>query len=207
MGAAAASLLLIVTVWEARRAVAPPPAMSTAAPSIQPAEPLAPKSSAPEHLAPPQTTPTAEARILQLAAVTPPQYAALPTRSNEDADAAAFNQAMSRYSAAQYGDAARGLRTLTGRSPGLGHAQFFLGISELMTGDVAAARAALQRAAASDEQPFADESHFYLAKAALRAGNLIEAERQLKISVDREAGPPGDASRLLKELRALPRER
>jgi hypothetical protein len=110
---------------------------------------------------------------------------------------------MSRYGEGRYDEAANGLRSLTVRSPRLGHAQFFLGISELMTGNAPGARAALQRAAASGEQPYADESHFYLAKAALRAGNIAEAERELKIAVNREAGPAGEAARLLKELRSL----
>jgi predicted Zn-dependent protease len=136
-----------------------------------------------------------------LAAITPPRYAALTTRSAEDADASAFNAAMSRYSAGRYADAVRTLRPVAGRSPGLGHVQFFLGVSELMVGNAPAARSALQRAAASPEQPYADESHFYLAKAALRAGNRQEAQRELKIAVDREAGPPGEAARLLKLLR------
>ena len=49
--------------------------------------------------------------------------------------------------------------------------------------------------------PYADEAHFYLAKVALRAGDLTTAARELEIAVDREAGPDGDAARLLAELR------
>jgi tetratricopeptide (TPR) repeat protein len=212
MGAIAASLLLTLTIWEARRVVGPPLVPSAVAPSVKPGA-LPPAAPAPESPAlespapatPSQPLPTAGDRIAQMAAIVPPRYVSLPTRSAEDADAAAFSAAMSRYSAGRYADAARRLRAASANSPGSGHVQFFLGISELMIGNAPAARAALRRAAASGEQPYADESHFYLAKSALRAGNRQEAERELKIAVDLDAGPPGEAARLLKELPSFPR--
>jgi len=71
----------------------------------------------------------------------------------------------------------------------------------LMSGNVARARGALQRSAEAGVSPYSDEAHFYLAKAALRAGDLTTAARELEIAVDREAGPDGDAARLLAELR------
>ena len=49
--------------------------------------------------------------------------------------------------------------------------------------------------------PYADEAHFYLAKAALKAGDLTSATRELQIAVEREAGPDGDAAKLLAEVR------
>ncbi len=67
------------------------------------------------------------------------------------------------------------------------------------------ARSALQRSADSRVNPYADEAHFYLAKVALRAGDLRTAARELEIAVEREAGPEGDAAKLLAELRAVGR--
>ncbi len=71
-----------------------------------------------------------------------------------------------------------------------------------MADNVSRARAALQRSAESGVNPYADEAHFYLAKAALRAGDLTTAARELEIAVEREAGPEGEAAKLLAELRA-----
>ena len=49
--------------------------------------------------------------------------------------------------------------------------------------------------------PYADEARIYLAKAALKAGDLTSATRELQIAVEREAGPEGDAAKLLAEVR------
>ena len=54
---------------------------------------------------------------------------------------------------------------------------------------------------ASGVQPYADEAHFYLAKAALAAADVDTAKRELALAVDREAGPEGEAARLLAQLR------
>ena len=112
---------------------------------------------------------------------------------------------MTHYSAGRHRRAADGLQTLADRAPAAAHVQFFLGISELMTGNVARARGALQRTAESGVSPYADEAHFYLAKAALRAGDLTTGVRELQIAVEREAGPEGDAAKLLAELRRVRR--
>jgi predicted Zn-dependent protease len=139
-------------------------------------------------------------RLAKWAAVTPPQYLALTTRSERDADAEAFDAAMVHYSAGRYRQAADGLHPLAARTPDAAHVQFFLGISQLMTGKLAEARGALQRSADTGVTPYSDEAHFYLAKAALRAGDLDAARRELTIAVDREAGPLGQAARMLADI-------
>jgi hypothetical protein len=178
------------------------PAMS-AAPATQTAAQapvLAPDPAVSNHA-------SAPGRLERWAAVTPPQYVALTTRSaqDEDEDARTFNEAMTHYSAGRHRQAAEGLQTLADRAPAAAHVQFFLGISELMGGNVARARGALQRSAESGVSPYADEAHFYLAKVALRAGDLTTGARELQIAVEREAGPEGDAARLLAELRRVGR--
>jgi TolA-binding protein len=148
-------------------------------------------------------------RLERWAAVTPPQYVALTTRSGQDEgadeNARVFDEAMAHYSAGRYGQASEGLQALADRAPGAAHVQFFLGMAELMSSNVARARGAFERCAASGVSPYADEAHFYLAKAALRAGDLTAATRELQIAVEREAGPEGEAAKLLAELRRLVR--
>jgi len=102
---------------------------------------------------------------------------------------------------AELGDrAADGLGALAEQVPDVAHVHFFLGISELMSDNVSRARGALQRSADSGVNPYADEAHFYLAKVAIRTGDLTTAARELQIAVERDAGPDGDAARLLAEV-------
>ena len=147
---------------------------------------------------------TAQARLERWAAVVPPQYVALTTRAGqeaEDQDARMFDEAMTHYSARRYSQAAERLQALNDRSP-LAHVQFFLGISELMSGEEGRAGVALQLCASQRTSPYSDEAHFYLAKLALRGGDWTAAVRHLEITVEREAGPTGEAARLLLEIKA-----
>jgi TolA-binding protein len=216
--AAAATLVvsagLSVVVWRDRTPIdVRPDATPTgeAQAALPPAVPRAPleeaPAPAPQPAAPPP--PSTQGRLERWAAVTPPQYVALTTRSgqdqSEDEDTRTFNEAMAHYSAGRHRRAADALQPLADRAPAAAHVQFFLGISELMSGNVARARGALQRTAESGVSPYADEAHFYLAKAALRAGDLTTGVRELQIAVEREAGPEGDAAKLLAELRRVGR--
>ena len=117
-----------------------------------------------------------------------------------------FDEAMTHYSARRYSQAAARLQALNDRSP-LAQVQFFLGISELMSGEERRAGVALQLCAAQRTSPYSDEAHFYLAKLALRAGgsDLTAAVRHLEITVERGAGPTGEAARLLEEIKHVRR--
>jgi TolA-binding protein len=181
---------------------APQPQIAPSVPEAQARVPVADPAASPK---PPST----QGRLERWAVVSPPQYVALTSRSGqdpqEDENVRKFDEAMAHYSARRYRPAADGLQALADRAPAAAHVQFFLGISELMSGNVARARGALQRAAESGVSPYADEAHFYLAKAALRAGDLTAAARELQLAVEREAGPEGEAAKLLAELRRVAR--
>lgn len=173
------------------------------------ATPAPTPSPAPQHAIPSAARESIEGRLERWAAVVPPQYVSLTTRSGQDeeADKAArrFDEAMSHYSAGRYRQAADSLQLIAAGAPEAAHVHFFLGISELMSGNVARARGALQRSADAGASPYSDEAHFYLAKAALRAGDLTTAAQALEIAVEREAGPGGEAARLLAEVRKVGR--
>jgi predicted Zn-dependent protease len=140
-----------------------------------------------------------------LAIVVPPPYVPLQTRGSSNTRAQSFAAAMTRYSAKDFAGAAEQLQPLAEGAPDAAHVQFFLGISQLMSGKPAAAIESLDRAAASGTAPFADEAHFYLAKAAMQTRDLARAERELTIAVEREAGPAGEAVELLRDLKKIPR--
>jgi TolA-binding protein len=213
--AAAATLVitmgLSVMVWRRQ----PPADVSTEMPATADAPaaaqrvPPAPvvQAPAPAPVAAPTPRPDTQGRLERWAAVVPPQYVALTTRSGSDqasdSNSQTFDEAMTHYAAGRHRQAADSLQVLADRAPTAAHVHFFLGISELMSGNVARARGALQRSADAGVTPYSDEAHFYLAKAALRAGDLTAAARELEIAVDREAGPDGDAARLLAELKRV----
>jgi TolA-binding protein len=127
------------------------------------------------------------------------------TRSQDNPDMTAFAAAMTHYSAGRYADAARGLRAIVEHAPEMAQAQFFLGVSELMTGHPREAHAALDQTVASGVSPYSDEAHFYLAKADLREKNVTAARKELMLAVDLEAGPGGEAARLLEALNQFER--
>jgi TolA-binding protein len=228
--AVAATVLLAVMLWQRRtvpEAEAPPviaretdpstarptPAPTPAPPQSQPDRPnqanpnqATPATSPATPRSEPGTAPVRPARDLgTLALFTPPPYLPLQTRGTGDTATQTFAAAMTHYNAKEYQAAADGLRTVTEAQPDAAHAQFFLGISLLALDKPAEARQALDRAVASGKAPFSDEAHFYLAKAALKERDLPRAERELKLAVEREAGPAGEAAKLLREVSALSR--
>lgn len=145
--------------------------------------------------------------IASLAIVVPPPYVAVPVRSDDTADAVATQQAfaaaMARYRAQDYRGAADRLRAVVATQRDMTAAPFFLGIAELMLRRPAPATRALQRVADSGATPFADEAHFYLAKAALQREDLATAERELAHAVAADAGPGDEARTLLQQVRSL----
>ena len=97
----------------------------------------------------------------------PPRYVPLAVRSGEAPPAGSFDAAMAHYVAGRHREAAAALGALSKATPADPGIAFFWGISELAVGRPAAAREGLTRAIAADVQPYADEAHFYLAKAYL----------------------------------------
>lgn len=206
--ALAAMLIVGVVLWRLPQAgpeVVNRPQPEAAAPPAPTSVAPVPPAPAAQPAAPQAATPSREERIAALARFTPPPYVALTTRSDAGAQAQAFESAMTHYTRGDYKAAARGLAALVDAAPDLTHARFFLGISELLQRDTARARDALQQTAASGVTPYAEEAHFYLGKAALQAGDVDAARRELRLAAELEAGPQGEAARVLRELDALRR--
>lgn len=202
--AAAAAILIGGVLWI--RAIAPTPQHPEVTRNATPSPEPRPTPPAPQPPPPSSAQQLAQARIdriARLAIVVAPPYVSVPVRAESDATARAFDAAMSRYRAQDWSGAADRLRALVATAPGTVSAQFFLGITELMQQQPARAEAPLRRAASSNVTPFADEAHFYLAKAALQRGDLAAAERELAQAVARDAGPDNEARTLLDEVRAL----
>ena len=208
--ALAAGLVAAVGFWW-RGGVAPAPdappvaAGPVSAPNRAPvpASPTTPPGN------PPSTAdaagPSRAAVLTQLALVVPPRYVPLAVRGGEAPAAGSFDAAMAHYVAGRHREAAAALRALAEDSPADPGIAFFRGVSELVIGRPGAAREALTRAVSADLQPYADEAHFYLAKAYLAEGAVDQARAELRYAAAHDAGPEGEATRLLAALDRLPR--
>jgi TolA-binding protein len=203
----AAAAMLVVSVVVLSRM--PRPAEPEPGVRLQPATPANPSVAAPAPATAPSPTTNAAGdlneQLTRMATFTPPPYVSLTTRSQEDADARAFEDAMVHYSAARYGEAARRLAAVASRAPRATHVVFYLGISQLMAGDVDSARESLARTIRANDAPYSDEARFYLGKAEIRARDLGAARSTLEAAVKRAAGPRGEAARLIEEIAAIQR--
>jgi TolA-binding protein len=163
-------------------------------------------TTAPTPVAPPATPAPGRRELLgQLALVVPPRYVPLAVRG-ASAPAGTFDAAMEHYVAGRYAEAATALKTLSASHADDPGVQFFLGVSALATGRTAIGRQALERVVTLDVQPYADEAHFYLGKAAIASGDLAAATRELTLAEGKAAGPEGEATRILAAIARLPAE-
>jgi tetratricopeptide (TPR) repeat protein len=208
--ALAAGLVAAVGLWW-RDGVAPapdaPPVAAGPVSAPNPAPVPAPPTTQPGN--PPSTAPgerpSRAAVLTQLALVVPPRYVPLAVRGGDAPAAGSFDAAMAHYVAGRHREAAAALRALGEDSPADPGIAFFWGVSELVIGRPAVAREALTRAVSADIQPYADEAHFYLAKAYLAEGAVDQARTELRYAAAHDAGPEGEAPRLLAALDRLPR--
>lgn len=145
------------------------------------------------------------AALAALAAVQPPPYAPPVLRGAVDEAERRFRDAMRLYVRKDYGGARTGLRAAAELDRERPDIAFFLGICELLTGEPVAAVAALRRTIASDESPYLEDAHFYLAKAHVRRGELTAAVSELAATVRLRGERELEARELLDKLEAFRR--
>lgn len=213
LGLALAAGLVAAVGWWWQGGLGPTPAPPTVAvgPSATPGPTPAPSpapSPVPAPAAPtvpaPVEAPTRRTVLAQLALVVAPRYVPIAVRG-EALPAGSFDAAMAHYVAGRHREAAAALKTLSAAQPADPGIAFFWGVSELVLGHPAAARQGLTRAIAADVQPYTDEAHFYLAKVYLAEDAVDDARRELRYALAHEAGPEGEAARILAALDRVPR--
>jgi thioredoxin-like negative regulator of GroEL len=150
-------------------------------------------------MAPPSTL---AAGLGELARVPPAPYVPLAMRGGPEEEALAA--AMGPYVKGDYGAAAAGLKTLVGRRPSSLEARFYLGVSELLAGDAAAAATDLQAVADAPDATLRDHALYYRAKAALAMGRVDEARTPLATLAAGSSEYAARAQDLLRKLDALP---
>ena len=89
-------------------------------------------------------------------------------RSTPDEATTRFLSGMGHYRKADYGAAVTDLRAAAALDSEASHIRFFLGISQLMVGQDAAASKGFRATMALGDTPYLEDAHFYLAKALLR---------------------------------------
>jgi tetratricopeptide (TPR) repeat protein len=140
--------------------------------------------------------------VEELARFDPPPYTALTVRGNGDQAEAAFQQAMERYSDKDYARALPGLRKAAGLQPRRADFLFYLGVAELLAGEVDPAVADLRRAAEQGQPGYSEPAHFYLAMAYLRLGDLARARARAELALVAKSKAP-QAAEARRRLAAL----
>lgn len=136
--------------------------------------------------------------LARLARVDPPTYLPRVLRGVADEATASFKQGMKAYVAGDYPGAKPQLRKASSLDPERPDIAFYLGASELMSGDTAGAVTEFQRVIAAGETPFLEEAHFYLAKTYLKQGEAARARTELATVIALN----GDRTHEAEEMRA-----
>jgi TolA-binding protein len=136
-------------------------------------------------------------QFAELARFEAPTWNPVIVRGASEARSKAVREAMKTYHAGDYRSAARQLRAVHPQTP---EVEFYLGICDIESGDVAAGAAGLRRVIADGDTPWLEQAHFYLAKALLGSGDTAGASDQLKQVLAIHGDYAGEATKLLSAL-------
>jgi len=161
-------------------------------------------TSRPEPVNSPATASRRLAVLAQLARVEPPRYSPRVLRGVTDEATLRFREGMEAYSGGDYPIAVQKLSAAATADPSRPDIAFFLGASELLSGDTAGAVRELQRTIRIGETPFLEEAHFYLAKAYLEQSALDLARTELVKVRALHGEKGGEADAILAQLASLP---
>jgi TolA-binding protein len=150
-----------------------------------------------------ESTTSRTAELNGLARFDPPPYRPVASRAADSDAGRAFREAMRSYQAGDFATAARQLRA-AGAGAHAEETRFFLGISELRTGDVDAGIADLRAVVALGDTAYFEEGAFFLAKALLGRADVDGAEQVLQRLVATNGDRARDAGQLLARVRQLP---
>jgi tetratricopeptide (TPR) repeat protein len=168
-------------------------------------------TAAPAH-SPPESTkrPGAASRrvelLARLARVEPPRYSAMVLRGLTDEATLRFQEGMEVYATRNFRGAVPILREAAALDPSRPDIAFFLGASELLSGDTAGAVKELGRTIVMGDTPFLEEAHFYLAKAYLTLGDVDRARAELTKVIALRGEKAEEAGEMLAELDVLASE-
>lgn len=145
--------------------------------------------------APASTSPIPDERYELLAAFEPPKY--VP----EKAAPRSFQDAMRSYSKGDFKGAILKLRPPADATPAFVPAQFYLGISLLLTGDRIGGIQELRAVTEAASNPYSERAHFFLAKGLIAEHDVPRAEAQLEIVIMQHGDLEKQATVLLSQIR------
>ena len=148
-----------------------------------------------------QANPTGPA-LAELAHFDPPPYTPAVMRGVQDEATRKFSAAMKQYQQGRYDLAIPGLRQAAKLNPEDPGFIFFLGISQLLSGNTDEGVAALQQCIALGDTPYVEEAHYYLAKASLQKGDVTAAEKELQAVVQLKGSLLSKAQELLQVIQS-----
>lgn len=140
-----------------------------------------------------------------LAKVEPPAYRAPLLRDAGDAATKRFRAAMEAYLRRDYVSAIEGLHASLALDSHAAAPRFFLGASELLTGDWEQGNHELQSVADAGDTPFLDESRMMLARSALHRNDVAAARQDLGQVVAGNGDFSAQARDLLRQIDSLAR--
>ena len=126
----------------------------------------------------PAVEPPPPPSLAELGALGPPPYQPI-AGGTPDPATRTFRDAMRDYERGDYAASAKGLAAAARLDPASPQIHFYLGASYLLSGDTAAAVAALQTTIDRGDSAYLEDARFYLAKALIRRGDLDEARAGL----------------------------
>ena len=141
--------------------------------------------------------------LARLAQAEPPRYSATVLRGLADEATLRFQGGMKVYATRNFRGAVPILREAAALDPSRPDIAFFLGASELLSGDTAGAVTELRRTIAMGDTPFLEEAHFYLAKAYLGRAEIQAARMELAAAAKSTGGAGQEAVELLAEMDRL----
>lgn len=161
--------------------------------------PLVTQSPAPQASIPGRTP--RDEMIDRIAQLEPPPYTPARSGNLEGELAARFTRAMTRYTARDYAGARAALEELKANAPPV---LFYLGITQLQTGNAAAAATTFDTLIAASAPAFEEDAHFFMAKTTLALGKVDRARGELVRVVAYRGPREREAQALLAAIDHLP---
>lgn len=150
-----------------------------------------------------QTPPSTSADssiISELGRIDPPPYSPVVLRGNEDRASERFRKAMEHYRQKDYASAIQGLQQVLQMDGNAGNANFYLGACYLLIGKTDLAIPPLQKVISLHDLDYAEQAHYYLAKAFIRNNDMHAAERELELTIQLHGDRESEAGKLKQQV-------
>jgi TolA-binding protein len=124
-------------------------------------------------------------------------------RGSEDQASKHFHNAMRQYMRRDYASAIPGLRGAVHLNPQAANANFYLGACYLLNHQTDLAILSLEKVVSDHDPNYAEQAHFYLAKAYIRKGDFAAAKSELERTVQLHGDREQEARKLETQLTQL----